>query len=220
MRAGLPITVAVIGAVSVYAPATGGGLCRADSFAYIERWAGGTLTTGDPFESWRIHVVVADGDDWTGAAIDGWLTAGPTWYDDPMAELMPRPDLFETYPDAEFATYFTTPFLHPNSDVGGNIITSADGVFEQAFLHLGAWAGDALAGSGDYVLFQGTVLNPVPEIYGSIQFAYGTLLEPEHYYTFVIPEPATGVLLVLVACCLPRRRQPEMYIRPSRPRLG
>jgi len=206
MRVRLPVTVVVIGLASVYAPATGGALCRADSYAYIERWASGTLTTGDPFESWRIHVVIPDGDDWTGSAIDGWLTGGPTWYYDPVAGLMPCPDLFEIYPDAEFATYFTTPFLHPNSDVGGSIITSADGVFEPTFLHLGAWAADALAGSGDYVLFQGTVLNPIPDIYGSIEFAYGTLLEPPHYYTFVIPEPASGVLLALCAWSLLRRR--------------
>ena len=57
-------------------PATA--LCRADSFAYIERWASGPLTTNVTFESWRIHVVVPDGDDWLASGIDGWTTGGPT----------------------------------------------------------------------------------------------------------------------------------------------
>jgi hypothetical protein len=157
----------------------GSALCRGDSFAYI---------------------------DWIGSGIDAWLTGGPTWYYDPVAGLIPWPDIFEIYPDAEFATYFTTPFLHPNSDVGGSIIMTGDGVFEPTFLHLGVWAGDALAGSGDYVLFQGTVLDPIPGSYGTIEFVYDTLLEPAHYCTFVIPEPASGVLLALGAWSLLRRR--------------
>jgi len=180
-------------------------LCRADSFAYIDLWATGTLTTGEDFESWRIHVVVPDGDDWVGSAIDGWLTSGPTWYYDPAAGFIARPDLFDVYPDAEFGTYFTVPEFYPNSDLWGGFGMSADGVFEPTYLHLGAWGG-ALVGSGDYVVFQGTVVNPIPDIYGTIEFAYDTLLEPPQYYTFVIPEPATGALLALCACCLLRRR--------------
>ncbi|MFQ5807495.1 MAG: hypothetical protein ACE5I3_13690, partial [Phycisphaerae bacterium] len=35
----------------------------------------------------------------------------------------------------------------------------------------------------------GRVLDPIPDIYGSIEFWYGTWLEPyEHPTTFVIPE--------------------------------
>jgi hypothetical protein len=185
----------------------GSALCRADSFAYIDLWASGTLTTGEPFESWRIHVVIPDGDDWIGSGIDGWLTGGSTWCYDPEAELMPRPDLFELYPDAEFSTYFTTAHSYPNSDGVYEMWTTADGVFEATFLHQGAWGDYTFDTDGDYVVFQGTVLNPVPETYGSIQFVYDTVLEDPYCCTFVIPEPATGVLLALSACCLARRRR-------------
>jgi hypothetical protein len=182
------------------------GLCRADSFAYIERWATGTLTTGEPFESWRIHVVVPDGDDWVVSSIDGWLTGGPTWYYDPEGFPIPRPDLFGTYPDLEFVTYFTTPHLYPNSDLLGGMGMTADGVLEPTFLHLGGWFDRTFDTDGDYVVWQGTVLNPIAEAYGSIEFAYGTELDPLRSYTFVIPEPGSALLLALGAALLLRRR--------------
>jgi hypothetical protein len=180
--------------------------CHGDSLAYIERWATGTLTTGEPFESWRIHVVVPDGDDWLASGIDGWLWDGPTWYYNYDAGLIPDPDVFHIYPDAEFATYFTTPRNYPNSDVGGAMGLTADGVHEPTFLHLSAWWDDTFDTNGDYVVWQGTVLNPIPEVYGSIQFVYQTWLEPPQWHTFVIPEPASAALLALGAGTLLRRR--------------
>jgi hypothetical protein len=185
----------------------GSALCPADSFAYIERWASGTLTTGEPFESWRVHVVVPDGDDWIASGIDGWLTGGPTWYYDPVGSVIPRPDLFDTYPDAEFATYFTSPHFYPNSNLWGGVSMTMDGVYEPTFIHLGGWCDDTFDTNGDYVVWQGTVLNPIPEIHGSIEFVYVTWLDQYvHWYTFVIPEPATAVLLALGAAISLRRR--------------
>lgn len=58
--------------VITVAPATGA-LCHADPFVCVERWASGTLTTGEEFESWRIHVVVPDGQSWGRSQIDGRL---------------------------------------------------------------------------------------------------------------------------------------------------
>jgi hypothetical protein len=179
---------------------------RADSFAYIERWATGTLTTGEPFESWRIHVVVPDGDDWVTSSIDGWLTGGPTWYYNFEAGLVPNPHFF-TVPDGEFGTYWTSPHDYPNSDDWGNVYKTMDGVYEPTFVHLGGWWDYTSDTDGDYVVWQGTVLNPNPQAYGSVEFAYGTELEPPaHWYTFEIPEPATAVPLALGAALLLRRR--------------
>jgi len=59
---------------------------------------------------------------------------------------------------------------------------------------------------GDYVVFQGTVLNPIAGHYGTIHFSYFTLLPPYgHYYAFVMPEPASGILLALGLWSLKRR---------------
>ena len=61
---------------------------------------------------------------------------------------------------------------------------------------------------GDYVVWQGTVLNPIPADYAYIQFDYVTWLEQySHWQTFVIPEPASAVLLALGAGVLLRRRR-------------
>ena len=170
----------------------------------IERWATGTLTTGDPFESWRIHVVVPEGDDWIASELQGWLTGGPTWYRNLDAGRIPDPNLFSIYPDAEFSTYSTSPHLYPNSDLLGELY-EVPAVFEPTHIFLG-WADGYFDTDGDYVVFQGTVINPVTDIYGSIEFAYNTLLDPVQYYTFVIPEPSCGALLALGVCCLARRR--------------
>ena len=121
--------------------------------------------------------------------------------------MIPRLDLFGTYPDLEFATYFTTPHFYPNSDLGAAVGMSADGVFQPTFVHLGGWFDDTFDTNGDYVVWQGTVLNPIPEVYGSTEFGYATVLEAyPHWQTFVIPEPATAALLVLGAGTLLRRR--------------
>jgi hypothetical protein len=181
-------------------------LCHASSSAYIERWATGTLTTGEPFESWRIHVVVPDGDDWLMSAIDGWLWDGPTWYYNHDAGVIPNPSFF-TVPDGEFATYWTSPHSYPNSDLLYGVSWTMDLMLEPTFVHLGGWWDDTFDTNGDYVVWQGTVLNPIPDIYGSIQFVYVTWLEQySHWQTFVMPEPATAALLALGACALVRRR--------------
>lgn len=181
-------------------------LGRAEPYAYIERWATGTLTTGEEFESWRIHVVVPDGDDWVASSIDGWLTGGPTWYEDPTG-VTPRPDLFPEYPDAEFATYWTTPHLYPNSDLVDGVGMTADLVLEPTYLDLGGWFDTTFDTDGDYVVWQGTVLNPVADTYGTIEFAYATHPEPfVEYLTFLIPEPGSGLLLLAPGACLLRRR--------------
>ncbi len=180
--------------------------CHADSFAYIERWATGTLTTGEPFESWRIHVVVPDGDDWIVSGIDGWLTGGPTWYYNHDAGAIPNPRFF-TVPDGEFGTYWTSPHSYPNSDLFYGIGCTLDLALEPTFVHLGGWWDQTFDTNGDYVVWQGTVLNPIPEIYGSIEFSYRTWLELyDHYVTFVIPEPTTAALLALGTLPLLRRR--------------
>jgi hypothetical protein len=203
MRAAFPVMTVVIMVAGAW---PGGALCHADSFAYIERWATGTLTTGEPFESWRIHVVVPDGDDWIVSGIDGWLWGGPTWYYNYDAGMVPNPNFF-TVPDGELGTYWTSPHSYPNSDLFYGISISADGVLEPTFVHLGGWFDQTFDTSGDYVVWQGTVLNPIPDIHGSVEFGYTTWLEPyPHWSTFVIPEPATGVLLALGACAFLLRR--------------
>jgi hypothetical protein len=202
-EAGLSVLVV---AVSVASAWRGSALCRADSFAYIERWATGTLTTGEEFESWRIHVVVPDGDDWVVSGIDGWLWDGPTWYYNHAAGVIPNPSFF-TVPDGEFGTYWTSPHFYPNSDLWGGLSGTMDLVLEPTFVHLGGWFDQTFDTNGDYVVWQGTVLNPTPEVYGSIEFGYATVLEAyPHWHTFVIPEPATAVLLALGAWALLRRR--------------
>ena len=176
----------------------GGALCRADTFAYIERWASGTLTTAEPFESWRIHVVVPDGDYWKASELEGWLSGGPTWYYNWDAGFIPDPNLFPTYPDTEFTTYCTAPDLYPNSDlIDGEFLW--DGYGDETW-NCFFWVGGSPDTDGDRVVFQATVLNPIPDHYGTIEFNYVTDLEPfGHPYTFLIPEPASGVLLALVA---------------------
>jgi hypothetical protein len=178
-------------------------LCRADSFAYIERWASGTLTTGEPFESWRIHVVIPDGDDWQASELTAQLTGGPTWYYNFNAGYIPDPDLFPTYPDAEFTTHLTSPHLYPNSDLEGEIVeTPPIYLPEHIFI---TWADLYFDTDDDYVVFQGTVLNPIGGAYGTLDFHYSTLYDDE-FSTFVIPEPATVTLLALCAYHLLRRR--------------
>jgi hypothetical protein len=184
---------------------TASALCRADSFAYIERWATGTLTTGEDFESWRVHVVVPDADDWVLSGIDGWLWSGPTWYYNDDAGVIPNPR-FLTVPDGEVGTYWTSPHSYPNSGLWGGVSCTFDLALEPTFVHLSTWWDETFDTNGDYVVWQGSVLDPIPEVYGSIEFAYGTLLEPEpHWYTFVIPEPASALLLALGAGLLLRR---------------
>jgi len=184
---------------------TGSALGRAESGAYIERWASGTLTTGEDFESWRIHVVVPDGDDWGTSAIDGWLTGGATWYLEWPVGGPPDPVLFPTHPDSEFAYYYTSPHLYPNSEELGSVTITADGRHEPTYVHLGGWSDYTFDTNGDYVVWQGTVLDPAPDVYGRIEFDYVTR-QSWAAYTFLIPEPATLGLLALGACVLRRRR--------------
>jgi hypothetical protein len=183
-------------------------LCHADDYyAYIERWATGTLTSGEPFDSWRIHVVIPEGDDWRASEAVAWLGSGPTWYYNWDAGFVPGdPELFLSFPDAEFATLITSPRLYPNSMTEGQLITQ-EVVAHEPTLFWALWADLYVDPSADYVVWQGTVVNPITAAYGTIDFYYTTALELDpQYFTFVIPEPASSLLLVLGACTLLRRR--------------
>ena len=84
---------------------------------------------------------------------------------------------------------------------------TADGVLEPTYVHLGGWFDLTFDTDGDFVVWQGTILNPIPDVYARIEFGYGTHLEPYvHDRTFLIPEPATLGLLLLCMHPLARRR--------------
>ena len=162
--------------------------------------------------------MIPDGDDWRASGIDAWLTGGPTWYYNWEAGgHPPDPDLFDTYPDAEFATYYTSPHFYPNSPLAdSDLIFTPDGVYDPTYLHVSSWGDHYDDGAGDYVVWQGTVANPIAGAYGSIEFFHTTALQLDpHYYTFVIPEPATSMLLVLGACTLLRRQRCRARARSS-----
>ena len=204
MRCSRPCTIVLL---LVLAAASAG----AQPSAYIERWATGTLTTGERFESWRIRVVAPEGDEWVSSGIDGWLTGGATWYfryagGAPAGP--PDPDLFASDPDLEFAYYYTSPELYPNTDVIDSPYMTADGIKEPTFVHLSGWWDMTWSPAGDYVVWQGTVLNPPPGAYGTIEFSYAMQSGTQEELTFVIPEPASAVLLLALAAAgsLPRRR--------------
>ncbi len=176
-------------------------------------WESGTLPdSGEAFVSYRIWVDVGyspgspEEDDWWAAGLNADLTGG-IFYQDPHGANPPNPAYFDSYPDLEYDSYYTSPGDYPNTDYYG---AYAGGSFppEDPWELDTDWFDTIDTGNGNFVIAQFTVLPTDPDwiVTGHVQYASRHSGSEIFDYFFTIPEPATLSLLGLGVLAIARRR--------------
>ncbi len=176
-------------------------------------WESGALPdSGEAFVSYRVWVDVSSSpgvpgeDDWTAAWLDAELTGGIFYQNTDVGANPPNPAYFESYPDAEYDTYYTSPGDYPNRDYDGAIVGIA-GYDSPTTLWTG-WFDTIDTGNGNFVIAQFTVLPAESDwiLTGHLEYAARHTAGELFYHYFTIPEPATLSLLGLGVLAGVRRR--------------
>jgi hypothetical protein len=190
--------------------------------ASFSEWASGTLTTGAAYTSYRIYVQLSDTppdephgwtagpDDWTASGLDLDLSlGGGVFYQDALGANPPNPDVFPSFPDAEYDSYYTSPGDYPNTTYSGAVVGIASTADTPTQLDTD-WFDTATVENppghtAQFVIAQFTILGE-HDLLGIGSDVYAARNSGGVLFTLIIPEPGSLALLGLVGLALFRPR--------------
>jgi hypothetical protein len=162
----------------------------------------------------RLRISLTPDDDWANASITATcIHPALTWYQNAANDgNPPDPDLFGTYPDSQWTSYYTSPADYPTSPYDGAIVGFTS-------MTEGGWTLDTdwydsvtgPLGVSGAVIGQFTLISSMGPASGFVGSATGSVGSVEQgsvpfSYDLYVPEPGTMALLVLGALSLMRRR--------------
>lgn len=155
--------------------------------------------------TYDLTVHVSGGDNWTSSSLKGDPIGAEFYQDWVGGNTTPNPSLFPLSPTLEWDTFVTQPGAWPNTPtqgaaVGGTINMS------KTFIDATWFDTPPNGGDGDWVVARISLVNLQPDWSLSVQGAHSTIKGGAQLfpYSFVVPEPGTGALLIL--CVLLARR--------------
>lgn len=137
-------------------------------------------------------------EDWTAAGVYGTLTDGVFYQDPDNDGNPPDPELFDEYPASQWTSFYTGPGDWPNLEIPGyREIQFATNEDTATSLYT-EWFDVTDTGEGTFTLARVTVIPEAPDwwlhIDGVLARASGDSL---YYFAFDVPDPGTGLLLLL-----------------------